>query len=89
MEILALIFGVFLVIVVLKLLFEIGIFLITLPFKIVGAVLLFLLLLLVFIPLGLAGGLAAIFVVPIAVLTPLLPVALIIIGLILWVRKSH
>ena len=89
MEIFAIILGVFLVIIVLKLLFEIGWFLITLPFKILGSLLFLLVLLLVVIPVGLAGGLAAIFVVPIAIMAPVLPVALIIIGLVLLIRKSH
>lgn len=62
--------------------FQVGIFVLTLPLKILAFALSGLLVFFVFIPLGLVAGIVGLIVVPFALLTPLLP--LVLIGLGIW-----
>jgi len=63
-------------------LFHVSIFMIALPFKILGVILALLLVPFIAVPLGLFAGLAGLLLIPFAIAVPLLP--LIIIGLGIW-----
>ncbi len=67
---------------VLAVLLHVGIFMLTLPFKLLGLLIAFILLPLIALPLGLLAGLAGIILLPLTILLPLLPI--ILIGLGLW-----
>lgn len=69
-----------------SLIFHVGMFAIALPFKILSIVLSVLFMVLL-IPLGILGGLAGILLAPLALLVPLIPIALIIWGVVLLVKN--
>ncbi|NOX88987.1 MAG: hypothetical protein GXO77_08175 [Calditrichaeota bacterium] len=70
------------------LVFHVGIFMLTLPFKILGIIIAVLLLPLILVPLGILAGLAGILMIPFALIGPLLPVALIGLGIWALLRRS-
>ena len=89
MEILTILLIIFFAVLFLKLfslLFQTGIFLILLPFKILAVLLSGLLVGLVLVPLGIVGALAGLVIAPLALLVVFLPVILIIWGIYLLTR---
>ncbi len=68
--------------------FSAGIYLLTIPIKIVLAILSVLLSVFILIPLGIVTGLFAIVLTPFALIIPLLPIILVIAGVVLLVRRS-
>ena len=88
MEIIALLLIVIFSIVILKVFVHVGIFMITLPFKILSIVLSTLIVVLILIPLGIVGALAALIAIPFAILILLIPVALILWGVYLLGKSS-
>ena len=89
MELIALLLIILFSIIILKVFVHIGVFMITLPFKIISVVLSTLIVLLVLIPLGIVGGIAALIAIPIAVVIPLIPIALILWGVYLLGKSSR
>jgi hypothetical protein len=89
MELIALVLIVIFSIVILKIFVHVGIFVITLPFKILSIVLSTLIVLLIMIPLGIVGGLAALVAIPFAILIPLIPIVLILWGVYLLGKSSR
>lgn len=86
MEVIAILLFVLFGVLFLKILgalFHVGIFVLTLPFKLLAFVFSGLVVFLVLIPLGVVAGLASLVVLPFALLTPLLPIALI--GFAVWI----
>ncbi|WP_456407468.1 hypothetical protein [Caldithrix abyssi] len=86
-------FFVFIVVawIVLKLLgliFHAGIFMLTLPFKLLGLVIALILTPLILIPMGLLAGLTAILILPLAIIGPALPFVLIGLGIWAILRKN-
>ncbi len=63
--------------------FHVGIFVLTLPFKLLGLLLALLLTPLILLPLGLLGGIVSLIALPLVVLAPIVP--LLLIGLGLWI----
>ena len=91
MEIIGIIIAVLIIIAFLKLLsiiFHAGVWVIALPFKIIGAVIGALVMLVVLIPLGIFGLLASVIMIPIALIIPLIPFILIGFGIWLLVKKN-
>jgi len=72
---------------ILGLFFHVGIWMIALPFKILGLVIASVVLVAVLIPLGILGALASIIVAPLALLIPLLPFLLV--GAGIWLILRH
>ena len=89
MEIIALLLIVIFSFVILKVFVHVGVFMITLPLKILSIVLSTLIVVLVLIPLGIVGGLAALIAIPFAILIPLIPIALILWGVYLLGKSSR
>ena len=69
-----------------KVFVHIGVFVVTLPFKILMFFISALLVLFILIPLGLVAGLAAVLVAPFALIVPVLPLVLIIVGIVLLLK---
>jgi len=91
MEIIGIIIAVLIIIVFLKLLgilFHAGVWVIALPFKIIGAVIGVIITLIVLVPLGVFGALASIIIIPFALIIPLAPFLLVGLGIWLLVRKN-
>lgn len=91
MEIVAVLFVVLFAFIILKILgffLHAGIFVLTLPFKILGVILSVLLFGLVLIPLGIAGVLVGLVMVPLTLLIFLSPFILVVIGIYLLLKKS-
>ena len=91
MEILGILLIVIIVVAFLKflgLIFHAGLWAIALPFKIIGALLVTLITIAVFIPLGILGALASIIMIPFALTIPLVPFLLVGLGVWLIVRKN-
>ena len=88
MELIGLVLIIVFSIIFLKIFVNLGIFLITLPIKILAVLFSTLLVVFVLVPLGIVGGIAALIVAPFAILIPILPVALILFGLYLLFRPS-
>jgi hypothetical protein len=89
MELIALLLIVLFSIIILKVFVHIGVFMITLPFKILSVILSALIVFLILIPLGIVGGLAALIAIPIAVIIPLIPIVLILWGVYLLGKSSR
>ena len=91
MEILSLLLIIAFVIVFLKIfsvLLNTGIFLLTLPIKILAVFLSFFIVLVFLLPLGIIGAVAGLLVAPFLLLTILVPVVLIAYGIFLLIKKS-
>lgn len=91
MEILSLLLILAFVVVFLKIfsvLLNTGIFLLTLPIKILAVFLSTFIVLVVLLPLGIIGAIAGLLVAPFLLLTILVPVILIIFGIFLLINKS-
>jgi len=91
MEILSLLLILAFVVVFLKIfsvLLNTGIFLLTLPIKILAVFLSTFIVLVVLLPLGIIGAIAGLLVAPFLLLTILVPVILIIYGIFLLINKS-
>ena len=73
---------------ILALLFHVGIFMLTLPFKLLAVLLSVLFVVFVLIPIGLVGGLVGLILLPLTILIPILPLALILVGLYFLLKKS-
>lgn len=83
MEIIAIMMIVLLSLLFIKVFVHLGIFVITLPFKILIFFISALLVIFLLIPLGVIAGLAAVLIAPFALMIPVLPLILIIVGLVL------
>ena len=91
MEIIGILIGVLIIIVFLKMLgflFHAGIWAITLPFKIIGAIIGAIITVAILIPLGIFGAIASIIVIPFALIIPLAPFLLVGLGIWLLVRRN-
>ena len=91
MEIIGVLIVVLIIIAFLKLLgviFHAGVWVIALPFKIIGAVLGLLVMVVILVPLGIFGALASIIMIPIAIIIPLAPFILVGLGIWLLVKKN-
>ncbi len=88
MEAIAILLVILFSIIILKACVHLGIFMITLPFKIFAVLISILLVVLIMVPLGIVGGIAAIIAVPFAIIMPLLPILLILWGVYLLGRMS-
>ena len=91
MEIIGVILAVLIIVAFLKLIgiiFHAGVWVIALPFKIIGAVIGSLIMLAIFIPLGVLGILASVIMIPIAIIIPLTPFILVGLGIWLLVKKN-
>ena len=69
---------------VLAFFFHAGIFVLTIPLKILGLLLTLLFTVFILIP----AGLATVFLIPLAIITPLIPLLLIIAAVVLLLRRS-
>jgi hypothetical protein len=90
MEIIAVLLIVCFIYLFLKLfafIFNAGIFLITLPFVIIATLLSVIVVMFVMIPLGIVAALAGLVLAPFAILGPIFPIALILLGTILLLRR--
>ncbi len=87
MELLAIIFIAFWILILFKLL-SIGVYLLTIPIKIVFVILSLLLSVFIIIPLVVASGLFVILFAPVTALISLLPFILVIFGIVLLVKNS-
>ena len=91
MEIIGVLIVVLIIIAFLKLLgviFHAGVWVIALPFKIIGAVLGLLVMVVILVPLGIFGALASIIMIPIALIIPLAPFIVVGLGIWLLVKKN-
>ena len=88
LELIALILIVLLFFGFLKLFIHIGIFIITLPIKILAAILSVFVVVFVLIPLELVSGIAALLLAPLALLLPLIPLFLLGLGVYLLIKNS-
>jgi hypothetical protein len=88
MEFLALALIIIFAVIILKVFVHLGIFMITLPFKILSTLLSIIIVGFIMIPLGIVGGLAALIAIPIAILIPLIPIVLILWGVFLLGKSS-
>jgi hypothetical protein len=91
MEIIAILVAVLVIVIIFKIIFailHIGFWALTLPFKILGALLGLIIFFVVLIPAGIVALLAGLVVVPIALIIPLLPVIAIAFGLWLLMRNN-
>lgn len=88
MEIIALLLIIFCSVIILKVFVHLGIFMITLPFKLLALVISVLVVVLIMIPLGIVGGLAALITIPVVILIPLIPVVLVLWGVYLLGKSS-
>ena len=73
---------------ILALMFHVGIFMLTLPFKLLAVLVSVLLVVFVLIPIGVVGGLVGLILLPLTILIPILPLALILMGLYFLLKKS-
>ncbi|TFG95102.1 MAG: hypothetical protein E4H13_13860 [Calditrichales bacterium] len=91
MEIIALLFIIFFAVIFIKilaLLFQTSIFILALPFKILGVVLSAIFVLVLLVPLGIIGAIAGLLVAPLVLLFALAPIVLILLGLYLLIKNS-
>jgi hypothetical protein len=91
MEVLSVLFIVIFVIIFMKLfalLLNTGLFLLTLPIKILSVLLSLFVVLVVLVPLGIIGAVAAILATPLLLIAILLPIVLIFYGLYHLIRNS-
>jgi hypothetical protein len=89
MEIVAAIVLIFLAVVIVKILgflLKAGFFVLTVPLRIVGALFAAIIGILIFLPLGVIGGIIAVIIVPLMII--LLPVVLVILGIIQLLKHS-
>ena len=87
MEILAILFILFSVWVFFKIL-SAGVLLITIPLKIIGAIVFSVIMVILAIPLGIVSGLIGLLAIPFAILIPLAPVVLVLAGIYLLLKNS-
>jgi hypothetical protein len=80
--------GAILFLKILSFLLNVGIFMLTIPIKILAFILATFAVVFVLVPVGLVSGLAGLILVPLVILIPLLPFALLLIGVILLLKKS-
>lgn len=91
MEIIGVLLIVLIIIAFLKLLgliFHAGVWVVALPFKIIGAILGSLVMVAILIPLGILGAITSIIMIPIAIIIPLAPFILVGLGIWLLIRKN-
>ena len=91
MEIIAILLIIVVAILFLKILsflLNVGIFMLTIPIKILDFILATFVVVFVLVPVGLVSGLAGLILVPLVILIPLLPFSLLLIGVILLLKKS-
>ena len=89
MELIGLLFIVFLVVIALKVFFNVAIFAITLPFKLLGLLLAGLFCMVFIIPFGIFAGLLGLLLAPLIILVKLAPLLLIVFGIYLLVKHSQ
>lgn len=90
MELISILFVILLAVIFLKILAVIlhtGVFLLTLPFKILGILLSVIIVFAVLLPIGVVGAVAGILVAPLAILVVLLPFILVGLGLYLILNR--
>lgn len=92
MEIIVILLAVILILAFLKflgLIFHAGVWIIALPFKIIGLLIASVVMIAVFIPLGVLGAIASIVMIPVVIIIPLAPFIIIALGIWLLVKRNE